>query len=98
MPVSSVYDGHDSMDGLYDDNFYLKNPVDLHSYILVKNTSLPVENMAFQTKAGLISVRKQLFSLDERHFLLRKSAVLTKEHPVARETRRYYHHVSRFPY
>jgi len=28
LPVSSVYDRHDSMDGMDDDNFYLKNPVD----------------------------------------------------------------------
>ena len=28
LPVSNVNDRHDSMDGMYDDNFYLKNPVD----------------------------------------------------------------------
>jgi esterase/lipase superfamily enzyme len=28
LPVSSVNDRHDSMDGMYDDNFYLRNPVD----------------------------------------------------------------------
>ena len=28
LPVSSVYDRHDSMDAMDDDNFYLKNPVD----------------------------------------------------------------------
>ena len=59
LPVSSVYDRHDSMDGMDDDNFYLKNPVDYIATSWSKHLS-SCENMAFQTKAGLISLRKQL--------------------------------------
>jgi hypothetical protein len=97
LPVSSVYDRHDSMNGMDDDNFYFEEPGRLHGHILVKRPLFLSRTWLFK-RAGLISLRKQLFSLDKWHFLLRNSAVLTKEHPVAREKRRYYHHVSRFPY